>query len=396
MIKILVLFDSSAEFSRRFLKGLIRYSMDYGPWSFYRLPAYYRTLYGDAGILERIREWEIDAVIAQWENEDVSFLEQLDIPVFLQTYRDPDVMCSKISGDYKKVGAMAADFFVRKRFRNFAFYGHNSSFWSKKRAEGFREEVEKNGGNFFYFESEPLNETEWSGSHAGLDDWLRALPKPVGLLACDDGYALQISEMCKVNNIDIPNELSLLGVDNDELICNLSYPSISSVVTDDKNGGYTAGKMLHRQIQSKTNNIFNISINPVRIELRQSTEKYNVSNKAILDAVNYIDANFMSDLSIEELTGVVPLSRRNLEIKFKEEMGTSIYRFILDNKVGYISHQLLVTNKSPLEIALEVGYKDVRNIYRLFKKSTGYTPIDFRKKFKDKTGGADEQADEQF
>jgi len=172
-----------------------------------------------------------------------------------------------------------------------------------------------------------------------------------------------------------------LGVDNDELICNLSYPSISSIVTDDENGGYRTGMMLHRLITTKTNTLFNIEINPIRLVLRQSTEKYNISDKYILKAVNYIVENITSNLSTDDLTKTVPLTRRQLEIKFKKTMGQSIYQFILDNKIGHISNMLLTTDKNLLDISAELGLNDVRNVYRIFKRGTGYTPIDFRKKY---------------
>lgn len=381
-MKILVLIDTATEFSRRFLTGFIRYSKERGEWDFYRLPAYYKMLYGEEGILDRINEWKIDAVISQWEYEEIDFLQKANIPVFLQSYKEESCNFSKISGDYIGAGVMAARFFAKRRFKNFAYYGSKNFFWSKARAEGYRREVEKLGGNYFYFESELLNDNQWSKSHVELDDWLLSLPKPVALFTCDDSFALQVSEMCKINNINIPHELSLLGVDNDELICNLSHPSISSIVTDDENGGYNAGKMLHRLIVSGKTTPFNIVIDPVRIELRQSTEKYNISDKHVLKAVSYIDENIVSDLSIENLTEILPLSRRGLEMKFKNVMGISIYQYILDNKMEYITDLLITTDKSLLDIAISMGFNDVRNVYRIFKKYTGYTPMDFRKKYK--------------
>lgn len=380
MIKILVLIDYSTEFSRRFLTGLIRYSDEKGPWTFYRLPAYYKTLFGKNGILERIKEWEIDAVLAQWEYEDVDFLENLDIPVFLQSYKEKNDRFSGISGDYTGPGVMAARFFAKRRFQNFAFYGNKDFFWSKQRAEGFRSEVEKYGGNYYYFESEVLHGTEWSGSHIDLDNWLLSLPKPVGLLACDDNFALQVSEMCKINNIDIPKELSLIGVDNDELICNLSHPSISSIITNDEQGGYDTGKMLHNLIVTNRNVPFNINIESIRIEHRKSTEKYNISDENILKAVDYIEKNITANLTVDKLLAVVPLSRRSLEIKFRDAMGVPLYQFILDKKMDYVSDLLLKTDKDLLDIAIEAGFNDVRNVYRLFKKTKGYTPMEFRKK----------------
>ena len=381
MIRILVLIDSATEFSRRFLTGLIRYAQEKGPWIFYRLPFYYKVLYGEIGIIQRIEEWGIDAVIAQWEYQEVQFLKNLDIPVFLQNYEDNADWFSKISGDYLEVGAMAADFFAKKKFKNFAFYGNKNFLWSKGRAEGYRIKIEKLRGNYYYFESEYLTNSQWSRSHIELNEWLSSLPKPVAVFACDDYFALQVAEMCKINNIDIPNEISLLGVDNDELICNLSHPSISSIVTDDENIGYVAGKKLHTLNINKKNIPFKIAKKPIRIEQRQSTERYNISNKDIIKVIDYIEKNFTSDISIDSLAQIVPLGRRTLEKKFKEAMDTSIYQFILDKKIEYLSNELITTKKSLLDITIETGFNDVRNAYRLFKKSTGYTPLVFRKKF---------------
>jgi len=379
MIRLLLLIDSSTEFSRQFLKGFVNYTKDKGSWTFFRLPAYYRALYGEQGILAWIQAWKIDAVIAQWEYEDVSFLEKLKIPVFLQNYKDENICCSKITGEYKQVGTMAAQFFIKKRFRNFAFYGHKDFYWSRARAEGYRKEIEKIGGNYHYFESELLNNNSWSEDHIRLNDWLVSLPKPVGLFACDDIFALQVSEMCKISEINIPKELSLLGVDNDELICSLTYPSISSIVTDDFKGGYETGRMLHHQIVNKKNVPFNISIAPTRIELRQSTEKYNITDDNILKVVNYIEENISLNIAVDNLVTIVPLSRRNLELKFKEIMGTTVYQFILDSKIDFIKDQLLTTDKDILDIAFEAGFNDVRSVYRVFRKATGFTPMEFRK-----------------
>jgi len=184
-----------------------------------------------------------------------------------------------------------------------------------------------------------------------------------------------------VSNIDIPNNISLIGVDNDELICNLSNPTISSIITNDEKGGYLTGKLLHQAIKNNDITPFNVIIEPIRIELRQSTEKYNFTNKYVTQLSEYIDKNITSNLSVDELIEIVPLSRRNLENKFKEATGCSVYQFILDKKVEYIINELLTTDKSLLEIAIEVGFNDVRNAYRIFKNKTGYTPMNYRDKF---------------
>jgi LacI family transcriptional regulator len=128
---------------------------------------------------------------------------------------------------------------------------------------------------------------------------------------------------------------------------------------------------------------FNIIIKPTRIELRKSTEKYDISNDYITQIVNYIEDNFTLDINIEGLTKLVPFSRRNMEVKFKDEMGTSIYQFILSCRIDYFANLLLTTDRTLFDLALESGFNDCKNISRIFKRIKGCTPVEFRKKFKD-------------
>ncbi|WP_313381926.1 DNA-binding transcriptional regulator [Proteiniphilum saccharofermentans] len=383
MLKILILIDYSSEFSRRLLRGLIQYSKEHGPWIFYRLPSYYKTLYGKDGIVEWAKEWEADAIVARWDHEGSNLLASLNIPILLQNYKDRSDYFSNLTGDYFGTGEMAAQFFIKRRFRNFAFYGNKGVVWSRERAEGFRSQIEKVGGNYYYFESENLNGEEWSTSHIQLDEWLLSLPKPVGLFACDDNFALRVSQICKINNIKIPEEIALLGVDNDELICNLSDPPISSIVTDVEKGGYEAGRLIDRMSKGEIKDPFNIIIRPTRFELRKSTEKYDIANEYISRVVHFIEDNFISDINIEELTQLVPLSRRNLEVKFKDEMGTSIYQFILNCRIEHFAHLLVTTERTLFDLALESGFNDCKNIARIFKKIKGSTPVEYRKKYSD-------------
>jgi len=383
MKRVLILIDYSSEFSRRLLKGLIQYSKDHGPWMFYRLPTYYKTLHGKEGIVEWAQEWKADAIIARWDHEGTNLLSTLNIPVLLQNYKERSSYFSNLTGDYIGTGEMAAKFFIKRRYRNFAFYGNKGVVWSRERAEGFRREVEKSGGNYYYFESENLSGEEWGTSYIELDEWLLSLPKPVGLFACDDSFALRVSQICTINNIRIPEEISLLGVDNDELICHLSDPPISSIVTDVEKGGYEAGRLIDRMISGEIKEPFNIIIQPTRFELRKSTEKYDIENEYISQVVNFIEDNFTTDIDIEGLTGLVPLSRRNLEVKFKEEMGTSIYQFILSCRIDYFANLLLTTDRTLFDLALESGFNDCKNISRIFKRIKGCTPVEYRRKYSD-------------
>lgn len=377
MIKILLLIDYSSEFDRKLLRGLVRYSKENGPWLFYRLSSYYGELFGKEGLLKWVQEWKADAIVGQWKGSDVDFLKELGIPVVLQNYRHRSITFSNLTGDYIGTGVMAARFFIKKRFKNFAFFGVKGLVWSDERRDGYKKEVERHGGKFFCIESESQDEID----RKTVSDWLESLPKPVALFCCDDAHALFISETCKINEVKIPDEISLLGVDNDELMCNISDPPISSIELDVEKGGYLIGKYILQQISKKLKENFNVVIKPVRIELRRSTEKFNISDPYIKQAVKYIDENFSSDIRTDSILSGIPLSRRNFELRFKKETGTTIYQYILRCRCEHLANLLATTDRPVIEVAYEAGFSDYNNISRTFKKFMKCSPLEYRNKF---------------
>lgn len=380
MIKALILIDYSTEFSRRFLNGLIQWTHEVGGWSFYRLPPYYESIYGEEEVLEWAKKWKANVIIAQWNYMGIELLKKLQIPVFLQNYKEEGKVFSNIIGDYIGTGVMAAKFFIQRRYTNFGFYGNKGYIWSAERARGFMSEIEKSGGRYFYFEGEDLNHRQWGDSHTELENWLVSLPKPIAIFACDDSFAIQIAEICKLNNIHIPDEVALLGVDNDLLICNITDPPISSIVLDIERGGYKLGKKIQEILTNDNYNLFNISVNPLGIELRKSTEKYLLKDEYILKVIKYIQDNFKSKIDVDILTELIPLSRRSLEIRFRKEMGISIYQFILDLRIEYFTLLLMTTDLPIPDIVFKSGFNDYSNIIRIFKKIKGCTPKQYRSK----------------
>ena len=177
MIKILLLIDYSSEFDRKLLRGLVQYSKENGPWLFYRLPSYYSTMHGEQGILRWAKEWKADAIIGQWNNDTIDLQKELNIPVVLQNYHHRSVTYSNLTGDYKGTGRMAAQFFAKRMFRNFAYFGVKGVVWSDERCEGYRQEVKRIGGEFFSFESDKQEDE----IRMEVSQWLQQLPKPVAL-----------------------------------------------------------------------------------------------------------------------------------------------------------------------------------------------------------------------
>lgn len=377
MRKILLFIDYSSDFDRRLLRGLVRYAKENTSWSFYRLPLYYVEMYGSKGAIEFARKWEASAIIGKWTEDTVNLQKELGIPVVLQNYHHRSIGGFNLTGAYEETGKMAALFFKKRMFENFAYFGIKGVVWSDERKEGYEREIKRFGGNFFSFEMEDQDKDELREE---IIHWLLQLPKPVALFCCDDVHALFIAETCKIIKIAIPEDLALLGVDNDELMCNISDPPISSIELDVEKGGYMLGKLVDKLLKKEYTGSFNIVINPIRIELRQSTEKYNIKDPYVLKVVRYINAHYSADLSVNTLLAHVPLSRRSLEFKFKDVMRISVYQYILSIRCSHLANLLLTTDRTLRELGKEVGFKSHNNVPHIFKKYQGSFPDEYRRK----------------
>ena len=385
MIKILLLTDFSSGYSRSLLENVVRYAREVGPWAFYRMPLYFRELYGDEGVVEWAKKWGADAIIAQFTDIDLSVLNQLHIPIIVQNYKERSPGISNLTGDYFGTGVMAANFFLHKGYKSFAYYGLTDTVWGRERGEGFKKAFYSQGYDVYEFSNRKRIPSEkWSFDVELVSRWLQSLPKPVALFACDDYYALQITEVCKMYDISIPEEIAVLGVDNDKLLCNISDPQLSSIELDIENGGYEAGRLIHQFIEKKIVTPVDIIIKPVRIVPRASTERFAVSDKYIEQLLHYIDNNLRNPLPIDDLIRMLPFSRRVLEKKFKRETGTSVCQYIQELRIEKFVDLLVTTDLPLVEAAAKAGFTDYKNISRIFTKVKEMTPFQYRKRFTSK------------
>ena len=368
--------NSSSEFDRSLLRGMMRYSKEKGPWSFFRLSAEYQAggkRHGE--VLQLARKWKVDAIIGRCDDEDLRNLDSLHIPIVLQNYRNRSTVYSNITGDYKGTGVMAAEYLYSKRCRDFAFFGIKGVLWSEERLCGYRERVESAGGRLFVYEiSDRMDE-----SRKGIATWLKSLPEGTAVFCCDDERALTITEICKIEGLDIPSRLFVLGVDNDDLLCSISDPSLSSVELDVERGGYMLCKYLDNQINDPDSGHFNISISPVGVVERASTSTM-VSDPIVLQLLKYIEAHYTEDITVEKMLEEVPLSRRSIEYRFKKSMGLGIYQYITDLRIKRVSQLLRTTDRTMLDIASDAGISDYNTLLRLFRKKMGCSPNEYRKK----------------
>lgn len=317
---------------------------------------------------------------------NLNVLNQLKIPIIVQNYKERYPGISNLTGDYFGTGLMAEDFFLRKGYKSFAYYGFMDTVWMRERGEGFKKGLISKGYKVYAFDNrEQILSEKWSFNAEHVSKWLLNLPKPIALFACDDYYALQITEVCKMYDINIPNEISVLGVDNDKLLCNISDPELSSIELDIENGGYEVGRLLYQFIEKKNAPPVDIIIKPVRVIARASTERFAVSDKYIEQILHYIDKNYPNPLSVDDLTLQIPISRCVFEKKFKSETGMSVYQYLQELRIEKFANLLITTDLPLVEAAANAGFTDYKNISRIFVKIKSMTPLQYRKRFTTKT-----------
>ena len=183
MIKVILLIDCASEFDRKLLRGMVRYSKENGPWQFYRIPSDSRLGKSrEELVVEWARKWKADAIIGRWDENKFNLLQSLNIPIVLQNNRSRSDVYSNLTGDYESTGRQAAQYFRRKLFTNFAFFGVKDVIWSQERAKGFREEVEAAHCSYYSYEEAPDPGDDRMEAVA----WLKSLPSHTALFCCDD------------------------------------------------------------------------------------------------------------------------------------------------------------------------------------------------------------------
>ena len=386
MARVLMMTDFTESYGNKLLQGIIKYSHEHSPWVVGKIPLSFRDGNQLKTAAEIADHWKADAIIGQFRSfEDIRpFQERGIIPVaqdFLQSF--PGII--NITGDYMEAGRMAARYFMERGLRHFAYYGLNGVVWSDGRRDGFMEVAARDA-------DAPLRKsdireiknlkTSWWYNTEKLIHWLRSLPKPVGIYCCDDNKAYNIIEACSQSQqtgLRIPEDILLLGTDNDETVCQLCMPQLSSVALDVEIAGYQVAALIEYLLnlpsKERSKHYSDIIVRPTHIVTRHSTDALVNDNPYISKILRYIENNIGKSLRVEDLVALVPMSRRTLEETFSKSMGTSIYRYIIQTRVSRFQ-KLILGGLSPSQAAMELGL-EYKSLSREFKRQTGLSPKEF-------------------
>lgn len=374
-LRVALLIETSNAYARNLLSGVVAYIREHAPWSFYLVeqgrgedpPSWLERWKGD-GIIARIESARIAEAVrrAGLPAVDVSAGRFLPSLPWVET-------------DDTAIARLAADHFLERGFKSFAFCGDARFAWSRQRGARFAAFIREAG-----WSAEEFPASRQAGGDArtvaALGRWLGRLPKPVGVFACYDIRGQQVLDACRNAGLAVPEEVAVLGVDNDELLCELAFPPLSSVIPNARQTGYEAAAILDALMRGRPAPRFETHVPPLGIHARQSTDALAVEDPHVVQALRFIREHACEPINVADVLRVVPVSRRVLEKRFLELLNHTPHAEIVAVRIQRVKQLLADTTLSQEEIALRSGFEHPEYLSVLFKRETGLSPREFRRR----------------
>lgn len=388
-----MLVESSRTYGRGILRGIAKYAHLHGPWSCFTEE---RELH--SGIPNWLKHWKGDGIIARIEDKRAaSSLRGLGHPVV-------DVLGSaRFAGipafdtDARAVAKLAADFFLQAGFRHFAFCGYRGIPFSDRRAAAMAECLAVKGTRLRVFSSPSTSfrASPGRGGRLGASDiqaverrglerekaiaqWLRKQPRPLALFACNDVCGQQVLNACREHGLKVPDEIAVMGVDNDDVLCNLCQPPLSSIEPDTERLGAEAAAMLDAMMRGKKSGAPLIQIAPLRVVERSSTDIVAIEDPIAAQAVRFIRDHVHEGISVKDVLSAVRRSRTDVEKRFRRWLKSSIRAEIIRRRLERAGSLLRQTNLGLEEISKMTGFSTTSHFCHLFHQHHRQTPTEYR------------------
>jgi LacI family transcriptional regulator len=383
--QVLLVFLTRFEESTAMLKGIAHYERSHRPWAAF-LDDEARAEHDPQWL--RSKKWH--GVISRHTTPAlVQACAELKIPLVDLNDTPINAGVPKIRPDNTGIGHQGAEHFMERGFRNFGFCGFSTDGWACERRDGFVEALRLGGHGCDVFDVEyPGDLTPfWDAKQTtALAAWLRRLPKPVGVMACVDMRGLQVIAAAQAAGLLVPEEVSVLGANNDTIRCELAYPPLSSVAPNAFQSGYHAAETLALLMTGKKAVEMDRRIEPLEVVTRQSTDILAIDDKNVAAALSYIREHACHGISVEEVLKHAYASRSQLEKKFRRHLGRSPQAEIRRVQVAKIRQLLFETDFPLKKIAELTGFEHVEYMCVVFKRITGEAPGSYRKKVQIKAG----------
>ncbi|MDD2455377.1 MAG: XylR family transcriptional regulator [Kiritimatiellae bacterium] len=382
--QVAILLPLTLKGQRDSLRGILQYVKLHGPWRLYRMEG--RP--GEQRLLD-LKRWGCTGIIAaQCDMQAARLIARVGVPVVVceptPPMREADHPFAKLSCtrfDSVACGRMAAEYFINRHYNNFAFVGEpHGLYWSRERGQRFRDTILKAGKSYHaYGELTKAEQRDWAVEQPRLQAWLKTLPKPVAVFAAMDGRGRQVLDACMGANLTVPDEVAVLGVDNDDLICDATFPTMSSIQTNSQQAAYLLAEHLDKLMSGKRPSRRVIPTTPTRVVTRRSSDATVIPDPQVARALEFIWRNAgHQPISVTDVVAQIGASRRFAERHFKSVTGRTILDEIRRVRLERVCTLLAETNLPIGEITRQCCFERESYLARLFKERFGCAMSAFR------------------
>jgi LacI family transcriptional regulator, galactose operon repressor len=329
-------------------------------------------------------DWPGDGILAAINTqEEANCAMKFAIPIVNVSSALPNPPVPSCVIDNRAIGVLAADHLIDKGFRTFAYYGLKDVEYSRQRNEGFESRLKTSSFNSEEFLSCPTYHHEgsdWLRQNHVLAEWLQSMAKPIGLFAVSDYRARQAMDACHLVGLKVPEEVAIVGMGNENLVCEHVCPAITSIARNNHLQGYRSAEMLHRLILGEEIQDPLHPIPPLEVVERDSTNTYAVSDSRLREALEYLHEHLHEPrFSIDDVTREAQVSRRWLEYAFRDALGETPYQYLRRQRLARARRLLVEEPKTKIyTIAQRSGFSSAKQLAMTFQQDFGMSPREYR------------------
>ena len=373
--RILVLVDTSSGWGRRLIRGIANYSLTHGPW---------QLLVQDKAALAPLEikaSREVDGIIARVSDKRLyhEVLKSGQPAVNVSGIILEDVDLPRVTTDYDAIATLALRHFTERGFRNLAYCGLIDRPYGQRHCSAYVDAADHIGlsCNVFHASSQG-GRPSWKSEQAQLLRWLNDLPKPVAIFTWGDSMGRDILNLCHEQGMSVPEQVAVLGGDDDELLCEVCHPPLSAIVTPSEQIGYEAARLLDAMLRGDSPPSTPTLLSPTEVVTRQSTDTLAISDPELGQAIRFIRDHVHRPIQVTDVAEAAGISRRALERRFENLLGHSPAKEIQETRLRVAKRLLRETDMSVADVAAASGYGSNEYMIRVFQKATDHTPLKYR------------------
>ncbi len=375
MRHVALLIETSRSHGRAMVRGVRRYVAEHGPWSLY---LELRSL--DSPLPAWLRHWKGDGILTRTANPQMArIIRSAGVPAVELRATKLGHGLPFVGIDNSSLGRLVADHLIDGGFRRFAVYSVASERYFEERRENFIARVEEAGHSWTEFAA-PASErpADWERNQARLVSWVRSLQKPVGIFACTDQLGFWLLDACRRADVAVPEQVAVVGVENDETLCLSASPPLSSVEFDSQRLGYAAARVLDSLMNGEAAPDVPVLLPPAGLVVRQSSDIVAIDDPQLAAAVRFIREHATRGATTVDVLRRVPVSRRVLDRQMHAVLGRSIADEIARVRFAKVKDLLAETDLPLAAIAERSGFAYPQSMAEAFKRRFGLTPGEFR------------------